>query len=297
MVNLAFFLVYVKKTCYNVCCKSPNLGETSMKKQGYTLAEALVAMTIIGVVAALMLPLFNKFRPDSDKAMFLKTYDAITEVITSLTANETLYPPYETIVEGDCMTTQTCDYEDYSRAIFYNKHKKNISEPNGNIQIGNDNSVHVKLCQAIGYYMHADDANTSCNNDNSFTLMNNVKIEFKDYSNVLDGLYTGLKVIIPPQNNEYHLIVSHNGLIAPDYSIFTLFKPAANYILTRTSLKKTDMLDDTTLRKYMDKYRSVSSNSIQSTHISLKKQIMVLKRASDNTLKEQIFPAVETSGQ
>ena len=59
-----------------------------MKKKGYTLAEALLAMAVIGIVAALMLPLANKYRPDEQKALFINTYDSIVEAVSVLASNE-----------------------------------------------------------------------------------------------------------------------------------------------------------------------------------------------------------------
>ena len=61
-------------------------------KKGFTLAEALIALVIISVVAALALPLVNKFKPDVNKILFLKTYDALVESVNYLSGNEKLYP-------------------------------------------------------------------------------------------------------------------------------------------------------------------------------------------------------------
>ena len=63
-----------------------------MKKKGYTLAEALIAMGVVGVVAALMLPLMNKYRPDGDKALFIRTHDSIVEATNILVNDESIYP-------------------------------------------------------------------------------------------------------------------------------------------------------------------------------------------------------------
>lgn len=63
-----------------------------MKKYGYTLAEALIAMTIIGVIAAVMLPMMNRFKPDTNKILFLKTYDAIVEITQSIASATDIYP-------------------------------------------------------------------------------------------------------------------------------------------------------------------------------------------------------------
>lgn len=63
-----------------------------MKRFGYTLSEALVALTIIGVVAGLMIPMANKFAPDVNKALYLKTYDSVVEAVHFMASNRRLYP-------------------------------------------------------------------------------------------------------------------------------------------------------------------------------------------------------------
>ena len=61
-------------------------------KKGFTLAEALITLGIIGIVAALSLPALNKAKPDANKIKYLKTYDAICEVVKSLANNTKEYP-------------------------------------------------------------------------------------------------------------------------------------------------------------------------------------------------------------
>lgn len=63
-----------------------------MKKLGYTLAEALMAITIIGVLAAILVPTVSKFKPDRNKIIYLKTYDALTEIVTSVASSREYYP-------------------------------------------------------------------------------------------------------------------------------------------------------------------------------------------------------------
>ena len=43
-------------------------------KKAYTLAEVLICVGIVGVLAAILLPLANKYRPDSTKALYVKTF-------------------------------------------------------------------------------------------------------------------------------------------------------------------------------------------------------------------------------
>ena len=63
-----------------------------MKKIGYTLVEALIALTIIGVLAGIMAPMVNKFKPDTNKIMFLKAYDSVVEATRSIASNRAYYP-------------------------------------------------------------------------------------------------------------------------------------------------------------------------------------------------------------
>mgnify|MGYP003298721955 CR=1 FL=1 len=43
-----------------------------MKRRAYTLAETLLALTIIGALSVLSMSAINKFRPDTDKIIYLK---------------------------------------------------------------------------------------------------------------------------------------------------------------------------------------------------------------------------------
>ena len=60
-------------------------------KSGFTLTEAVITMTVIGVVSALLLPMANKFRPDPVKVKYLQTYDAITYVASQLANDSTKF--------------------------------------------------------------------------------------------------------------------------------------------------------------------------------------------------------------
>ena len=63
-----------------------------MNKKGYTLAEALVTLGIIGIIAALVVPAANKARPNENKIKFLQTYDAIETQIKNFTQNSRYFP-------------------------------------------------------------------------------------------------------------------------------------------------------------------------------------------------------------
>lgn len=52
-----------------------------MKKKAFTLAEALIALCIIGVVVALLLRTLNRVTPNKEKVMFVKAYHALEQVV------------------------------------------------------------------------------------------------------------------------------------------------------------------------------------------------------------------------
>ena len=110
-----------------------------MRKNGYTLAEVLICLGVIGVLAAIMLPLANKFKPDGTKAMYVKTYDALVDVTREIASNPVLYPiSYED-------STQTINY---SKAPLYNLTEVTVGkDSSGNdIKYGGDAA---KFCELL----------------------------------------------------------------------------------------------------------------------------------------------------
>ena len=63
-----------------------------MKKFGFTLAEVLLTMGIVGIVAAVSIPFLNQAMPDRNKAKVLKTYNTITKINQKLLNDPRLYP-------------------------------------------------------------------------------------------------------------------------------------------------------------------------------------------------------------
>ena len=61
-------------------------------KKAFTLAEILITLTIIGVVAALIVPAISNLRPNKNKTAYLQVYDTISQTVKSLASNSRLYP-------------------------------------------------------------------------------------------------------------------------------------------------------------------------------------------------------------
>ena len=62
-----------------------------MKKFGFTLAEILLSMAIIGVVAAITAPTLTNMMPNKNKMLTLKYQKMITEINAELLNNRSLY--------------------------------------------------------------------------------------------------------------------------------------------------------------------------------------------------------------
>lgn len=62
-------------------------------KKGFTLSEVMVAMTVLGVIAAVLVPSVMKTMPSNSKVLFKKAYATVEKSITNLLSDDTNYPP------------------------------------------------------------------------------------------------------------------------------------------------------------------------------------------------------------
>ena len=95
-----------------------------MKKFGFTLAEVLISMTIIGVVASITAPTLINMMPNVDKVQTIKYQKLISEINADLLNNRTLY------LNGEWDNTLILVPE-YTNPVFItptNKTKLNINK-------------------------------------------------------------------------------------------------------------------------------------------------------------------------
>ena len=62
-----------------------------MKKQGFTLAEVLITLGIVGLAAALLTPVIGNAIPDKNKTQILKIYGSIANATEGMLSNKALY--------------------------------------------------------------------------------------------------------------------------------------------------------------------------------------------------------------
>ena len=90
-----------------------------MKKNAFTLSEVLITLTILGVVAAVLIPTIMNIGPNKNKAMFKKAYNTLEKVVSELINDEGLYPEDTTLVGFFNTTAATIEGSSYSGGIKF----------------------------------------------------------------------------------------------------------------------------------------------------------------------------------
>ncbi len=70
-------------------------------KKAFTVAEGLVTLVIMGVLASVMVSTVLKEKPDKNKIMIRNAYAELTGVVSQLVADSTLYPDFAEFGLGD----------------------------------------------------------------------------------------------------------------------------------------------------------------------------------------------------
>ena len=74
-----------------------------MKKQGFTLAEMVISITIVGAIAAVSIPLISNIIPDRKKIQVLKVHKLLTTINQDILSDPSLYLQTENCTGLGCM--------------------------------------------------------------------------------------------------------------------------------------------------------------------------------------------------
>lgn len=77
-----------------------NKRTLNKNKSGFTLAETLITLGIIGVVAAITIPTIVSLSPNKTKIMLRKAYLTIEQIIPKMINDEVNYPANRTVIVG-----------------------------------------------------------------------------------------------------------------------------------------------------------------------------------------------------
>ena len=150
-----------------------------MKKIGYTLAEVLIALAIVGVLTAVTLPLASHFKPDGTKAIFLNTYDSLVQILNEVASNQNLYPI-------NFYSNQFERTIDCSNGPLYNTDIVEIKKDNETVfeSLGGNSKLCSILAETYGQQIDNCNLNQPYNNENfanNVNFTNNQGVDFSIY--------------------------------------------------------------------------------------------------------------------
>ena len=217
-----------------------------MRKKAFTLAEALIALGIVGVVAALMLPMMNKFKADQYKVLYIKTYDSLVDVVNLAASNRKIYP-----------TMNTNEPREEYKNVVYSDYPLYNTIGIKNVFQGVDlTEGEQKFCEVLAYSFGVDKNNIKCHVNDllgtnysfksksgaDFIVKTTIKAPNADKGDFkaeviydVDGLMKGKNSLYSNDNknpDQFKFVVYADGRVAPDD------EKGRFYLTTRSNWKK-----------------------------------------------------------
>ncbi len=223
-----------------------------MKRKGFTLAEILISLAIIGIIVAIGFPAVNSMKPDKNKVMYLKVHDELKNEIASLATDSSLFPA----CKDDGGDGIECASHPLLNTMLPVNKKFSGSKYEGN----------KKLCNLMAYYLNVSDANCSestysfnagtfnadFNSKKSFTTQNGVQWWIIPQANSASGgtasYQTDIYVDIDSSSESPNCIYNKNScknpdrfkfMVSADASVIAADPMGEMYINTRKSYLKT----------------------------------------------------------
>ena len=104
-----------------------------MNKKAFTLVEVLLAMTVVGIIAAVTANSLGNITANKTKAAFQNNYKHMVEVINAIMTDETIYPVISTGTYNWTGTSDRISICNYNKNLFpqeFVNHTKVISQSN-----------------------------------------------------------------------------------------------------------------------------------------------------------------------
>ena len=170
-------------------------------KKGFTLAETLVALAIIGVIAGIMFPAVQKARPNKEMVMLKKAYYLAGKTVSEMVNDESLYPETDDPATFGLANTEAVQY----KGATY----------------GGEGHESTKFCGIL-----AAKLNSTCAADGTFTTSDGMK-----WTVIASDFSTGRTVVRVDVNggdvecsdtanctkpDQFRFVVSNDGSLKPD---------------------------------------------------------------------------------
>ena len=126
------------------------------KMKAFTLAEVMVTLAIMGVLASIMLPVMSKIRPDKTKATFKKAYYVVERTVYDMVTDESLYPELGSYKGFDNTQEVTYNGQKYKGDTKFLQLNKISNNRPGSTYIpfdGNNGSPNIVTSDGIAYYI------------------------------------------------------------------------------------------------------------------------------------------------
>ncbi|HIU85839.1 TPA: type II secretion system protein [Candidatus Spyradomonas excrementavium] len=166
-------------------------------KKAFTLAEALIALMIIGVIAALLLRTLNRVTPDKEKVMYIKAYHTLEQVVADTINDPSKY-------DQEIGATSAADFSQAPLDLW----GTSISGASGCNSVGQSNALCCFMADKVNII-----GTGNCSANDNFTTTNGIK-----WSGVNGGSYP--KTITVDVNGDedggtYSIIVNSDGKVYP----------------------------------------------------------------------------------
>ncbi|MBQ4646240.1 MAG: type II secretion system protein [Candidatus Gastranaerophilales bacterium] len=132
-------------------------------KKGFTLAETMIVLVVIGVLGAILLPVINKANPDSDLLRFKKAHETLLNAVQELAASDKYYLNGDLGIRADGVLLDGSHEgdEEYFCNTFSQvvKHKKitckqNYNNAHGGTQTSSMASSQLTMDSVHNYCLH-----------------------------------------------------------------------------------------------------------------------------------------------
>lgn len=168
-------------------------------KKGFTMSELMIAMAVLGILLAMVIPTLVNTRPDEFKMLTKKAYYVTEQVVSSLINDPVLYPDNTMYCPTGSVPGETCTYGfDDTSSVTYNAETF---------------SGNTKFAKLFAEQLNVVDTDETSGNY-IITTSDGMTFDFSTDTN--SPVKTPWTVGVAPKTNYRNIIIDVNGDKAPN---------------------------------------------------------------------------------